>query len=104
MGNISESWNSKDGFNDTKSGDDLSWVEHAIMGEAEKSPDSASIAATEYDALLERLSGVLKQLKEAEKLLGHVRDILIGRSFTDPLVEEIQVYFINNLYTESLKK
>lgn len=50
--------------------------------------DSSAEARAELQALKE-------QLAAKDALLKHIKDILIGRGFTDPLVQEIQAHFIN---------
>lgn len=63
-------------------------IEHALDELAHLSP----IDTTEARAELEVLKA---QLAAKDALLKHIKDILIGRGFTDPLVQEIQAHFIN---------
>lgn len=91
-------------------------IEHALDELAHLSPTDTTEVRAELEAMRAESEARLKMLYEKsvelrhewaraenaeaqlaakDALLKHIKDILIGRGFTDPLVQEIQAHFIN---------
>jgi hypothetical protein len=49
---------------------------------------------TPYPISCMTLIDILERLAEAERLLENIKGTLVGRGFSDPLVQEIQAYFL----------